>query len=104
MRGDGAKGKHCRIGQKCYNERMTRHEQIQKTRTLKLVAVGNSTGVILPKDVLQSLGVQQGDQLSISRVPNGIEIRPYDPDFEEQMAVARDVMRRRKNALRELAK
>lgn len=74
------------------------------TKLLKLIAVGNSTGIILPREVLSSLGVGQGDSLSLSAVPGGIELRARDPDFDEQMAVARDVMRRRRKALRELAK
>jgi putative addiction module antidote len=73
-------------------------------KPLKLIPIGNSTGVILPKDVLARLHVAQGDAVSISDTPGGIELRPYEPDFEEQMAVARRVMERRRLALRELAK
>ena len=74
------------------------------TKPLKLIAVGNSTGVILPREMLSRLGVQQGDVVSVVATDQGIELRPFDPDFEEQMAVARDVMQRRRKALRELAK
>jgi len=74
------------------------------TKPLKLIAIGNSTGVILPKEILARLRVEQGDSLSIAETPFGLELRPHDPDFEEQMAVARDVMKRRRAALRELAK
>lgn len=73
-------------------------------KPLKLIPIGNSTGVILPKDVLARLRVGQGDAVSVSETPGGIELRPYEPDFEEQMAVARGVMERRRRALRELAK
>ena len=73
-------------------------------KALKLIPIGNSTGVILPKDVLARLHVVQGDMVSISDIPGGIELRPQEPDFEEQMAVARRVMERRRLALRELAK
>lgn len=73
-------------------------------KALKLIPIGNSTGVILPKDVLARLHVAQGDTVSISETPGGVELRPYEPDFEEQMAVARRVMERRRLALRELAK
>ncbi|PTQ12991.1 AbrB/MazE/SpoVT family DNA-binding domain-containing protein [Sphingomonas oleivorans] len=73
-------------------------------KPLKLIPIGNSTGVILPKDVLARLRLEQGDALSIAETPGGIELRPYEADFEEQMAVARQVMRRRQAALRELAK
>lgn len=71
---------------------------------LKITAIGNSAGVILPKEVLAQLGVDKGDSLSVVRTPNGIELSPYDPTFDEQMKIARDIMARYRNALRELAK
>jgi putative addiction module antidote len=73
-------------------------------KSLKLIAIGNSTGVILPKELLQELGVDQGDSLFPVQTPNGVELRPEDTDFEEEMKILRDVMRRRRSALRELAK
>jgi putative addiction module antidote len=74
------------------------------TKPIKLIAIGNSTGVVLPKDILARLRVDQGDTLYVSEGPNGVELRVHDPDFEDQMAVARDVMKRRRKALHELAK
>jgi putative addiction module antidote len=71
---------------------------------LKITAIGNSAGVILPKEVLAQLGVDKGDSLSVVRTPNGIELSAYDPTFDEQMKIARDIMARYRNALRELAK
>ena len=71
---------------------------------LKITAIGNSAGVILPKEVLAQLGVDKGDSLSVVTTPNGIELSAYDPTFDEQMKVARDIMARYRNALRELAK
>ncbi|HEX4693229.1 AbrB/MazE/SpoVT family DNA-binding domain-containing protein [Sphingomonas sp.] len=73
-------------------------------KPLKLIKIGNSTGVILPKDVLARLRVALGEEVSITNTPEGIELRRHDAGFEEQMRVARDVMKRRRNALRELAK
>lgn len=73
-------------------------------KPLKLIKIGNSTGVILPKDVLARLRVELGEEVSITNTPEGIELRRHDVGFEEQMKVARDVMKRRRNALRELAK
>jgi putative addiction module antidote len=73
-------------------------------QNVKITAIGNSAGIILPKEVLAQLGVDKGDSLSVVRTPNGIELTPYDPTFDEQMKVARDVMARYRNALRELAK
>ena len=75
-----------------------------KTYALKVIKVGNSSGVILPKEVLANLRVTLGDQLSIVDVPGGVALKRYDPGFEEQMEAAREVMARRRNALRELAK
>jgi putative addiction module antidote len=72
--------------------------------TLKLKAVGNSTGVILPKDILAKLRVERGDSLYVLETPNGIELTPYDPEFEQQMETARNVMKERRSVLRELAK
>jgi len=73
-------------------------------KPLKLIPIGNSTGLILPKDVLAELGAEQGDSISYVKTPDGIELRTTDVDFDAQMEVARDVMRRRRKALRELAK
>ena len=73
-------------------------------KPLKLIPIGNSTGIIFPKELLQALGVVQGDSLIVTKTPDGIELRTGSADFEQQMQVARDVMRRRRAALRELAK
>lgn len=72
--------------------------------TLKLKAVGNSTGVILPKEVLAKLHVEKGDSLYVVETANGIELTPYDPKFERQMNAARKIMKKRRGVLRELAK
>lgn len=72
--------------------------------TLKITKIGNSAGVILPKEVLAHLGASVGETVSVVTTPRGIEIVHAEPDFDEQMAVAREVMARRKRALRELAK
>jgi len=87
-----------------YNACMNKMPPLPAGHALKLVKIGNSTGVILPKDLLDRMGVQQGDSLTI--VPDGIgfALKPHDPEFEKQMAAAREVMKRRKKALRELAK
>jgi putative addiction module antidote len=71
---------------------------------LKVTKIGNSAGVVLPKELLAHLDVSIGETLSVSKTPHGIELSVRDPDFDAQMAVAREVMARRKRALRELAK
>lgn len=71
---------------------------------VKVRKVGNSLGVILTKDVVESLGVAEGDELFAIRTPDGIRLTPYDPDFAEAVESTRDYMRRHRNAMRELAK
>lgn len=73
-------------------------------KPLKLIPIGNSTGVILPRELLRDLGAEQGDTLFPVRTPNGVELRRADPEFIEDMELARDIMRERRNVLRELAK
>ena len=71
---------------------------------LKLTAIGNSAGVVLPKEVLARLKVDKGDSVYLTESPDGYRLTPYDPDFERQMAAARKIMKRRRAVLRELAK
>lgn len=71
---------------------------------LKITKIGNSAGVILPKELLARLRVGPGDMLSVIETVRGIELSAAESDFDEQMAAARAVMARRKQALRELAK
>ena len=71
--------------------------------TLKLTTVGNSTGVVLPKEILERLRVGRGDLLYVSETPDGIALTPYDPDFARQMEVAEGVMRQDRDVLRKLA-
>ena len=71
---------------------------------LKITKVGNSAGIILPKELLAHLNTQVGESVSVVTTPRGIELSSAEPDFEAQMKVAREVMARRKQALRELAK
>ncbi|MBC8123744.1 MAG: AbrB/MazE/SpoVT family DNA-binding domain-containing protein [Gemmatimonadaceae bacterium] len=70
---------------------------------LKLTTVGNSVGVVLPREVLAKLKAQKGDTLFLTETPDGYEISAYDPEFEQQMEAARQVMRHYRNTLRELA-
>lgn len=72
-------------------------------KKLKLRAIGNSTGVVLPKEILEKLRVRQGDELMVLETPDGITLTSYDPEFARQMDVAENVMRRRRNLLRKLA-
>ncbi len=66
--------------------------------------IGNSTGVILPKEAVARLKVQKGDSVFLTETPDGYSISPYDPEFEAQMEAARRGMAKYRNALRELAR
>jgi len=66
--------------------------------------IGNSEGVILPKDVLQNLGLKTGDTLELREVDNGIELVHQKADLTEQLRAARIGMQKYRIALRELAK
>ena len=72
--------------------------------TLKLTAIGNSTGIILPRELLEKLRAQRGDTLYAIETPNGIELTAYDPEFARQMELADGIMREDRDALRQLAK
>ena len=71
---------------------------------LKLTQIGNSVGVILPKELLAQLGLQKGDTVYAVETPDGLRLTASDPEFAVQMDVARRVMKKRRAALRELAK
>ena len=71
--------------------------------TLKITTVGNSAGVVLPKEILKYLRVSKGDTLYVVETPNGIEISPYNPEFAKQMNLAEQVMREDRDVLKKLA-
>ncbi|MDP3826155.1 MAG: AbrB/MazE/SpoVT family DNA-binding domain-containing protein [Polaromonas sp.] len=71
---------------------------------LKLTQIGNSVGVILPKEVLARLKVEKGDTLFMSEAANGFTLSTYSPEFEAQMTEARRIMKKRRAVLHELAK
>jgi putative addiction module antidote len=71
--------------------------------TLKLTQVGNSLGAIFPKDLLAKLNLGKGDEIYLTESPDGFRITKSGPEFEVQMAVAREVMKENRAVLRELA-
>jgi putative addiction module antidote len=71
--------------------------------TTKIIAIGNSAGIILPKEALARLNVQKGDTFYITEGPHGISLMPFDPDFAIQMEAAREVMRENRDVLKRLA-
>lgn len=70
---------------------------------LKITTVGNSAGVVLPKELLARLHVEKGDTLYVTELPDGIKLAPYDPEFGRQMEVAERIMRENRDLLRKLA-
>ena len=72
--------------------------------TLKLTQIGNSVGVILPREILSRLKLEKGDSVFVTETPDGVALTPYDPAFEDQMVAARRIMKKRRDVLRELAK
>ena len=73
-------------------------------RTLKVRKIGNSLGVVLPKDVLAKLGLGEGGELTVTETPDGIALTAFDDEVARQIEIGRDLMKRYRNALRELAK
>lgn len=71
---------------------------------LKLTAVGNSTGVILPREVLARLRAEKGDTIFLTETPDGFRVTPYDAEFEKQMKIGRKILKKHRGLLRELAK
>lgn len=71
--------------------------------TLRLTTIGNSTGVVLPKEILARLRVEKGDALYVLETRGGIELTPFDPDLARQMDLAEEIMRKERDVLRKLA-
>jgi len=72
--------------------------------SLKITKVGNSAGVVLPKEILAKLRAGVGDTLYVSEAPDGIRITVSNPEFEAKMALAEQIMREDRDILRVLAK
>lgn len=71
---------------------------------LKLTQIGNSVGLVLPKELLARLRVEKGDTLYVTESPQGIAITPYDPSIADQLAEGRGFMREYRDAFHALAK
>jgi putative addiction module antidote len=72
--------------------------------TLKLTQIGNSLGVILPKELLARLKVEKGDSLYVTDAVNGVMLTPYDPALDEQIDAGREFMREYRDTFHQLAK
>ena len=72
---------------------------------LKLRKVGNSVGIVFPKEALAKLNATEGDTVTLTDDADGsLRIKASDPEFARQMSVAEDIIKRYRNALHELAK
>ena len=71
---------------------------------MKLRKIGGSLGVIIPKDELARLRVEEGDDLYGIPYEGGLQIQPFDPSFERKLKAFEHTRKRYRNALRELAK
>ena len=72
--------------------------------TLKLTQIGNSVGLILPKEVLVRLKLVKGDTVFLTDAPGAVTITPHDPSFEEQLEIGREFMREYRDTFNALAK
>ena len=72
--------------------------------TLKLTRIGNSVGVILPKQMLARLKLGKGDFVHVTDTPDGLALTPFDPSFDEQIEMGREFMREYRDTFRALAK
>jgi putative addiction module antidote len=80
----------------CYHNRMN--------QSLKIKKIGNSAGIILPKELLARLRVEPGDTLFVTEAPDGLRLTAADPDFAAKMQLAETIMREDRDILRVLAK
>jgi putative addiction module antidote len=71
--------------------------------TVKITTIGNSVGIVLPKEILGRLHVEKGDSLYLLETPEGIQLTPYDQNFAGEMDAAKRVMRKHRDVLRKLA-
>jgi putative addiction module antidote len=76
----------------------------RRMHQLKLTQIGNSVGVILPREVLARLKLEKGDTVYVTDTPDGFALTPFDPSFEEQLELGREFMREYRDTFRALAK
>ena len=70
----------------------------------KLTQIGNSVGVILPKEVLARLKLEKGQTLFVTETSEGVVLTPYDPELEEQVQAGRAFMQEFRSTFHQLAK
>ena len=70
---------------------------------LKITTIGNSLGVIFPKELLAKMNLTKGDHLIATYTPDGVHLTPHDDDFADQMAIAEYIMHQDREVLKKLA-
>lgn len=83
---------------------MNKQSSSSSHRPLKLIKIGNSTGVVLPKELLARLRLEQGDDIFASETSNGFELSAYDIDFAKKMEMAEKIMHEDRDILHILSK
>lgn len=73
------------------------------SKMLKIRKIGNSVGVVLPRELLAVLDAKEGDELSVTETPSGIQLNKPDTEFEDHMKRVDEIMKRYPNTLRALA-
>jgi putative addiction module antidote len=71
---------------------------------LKIIQIGNSLGITLPKEMLAGMNVDKGSTITVTPGPDGYRLTPYDPEVEKQIEAGREFMREYRDTLRALAK
>ena len=71
--------------------------------TVKITTIGNSVGIVLPKEVLNSLHVEKGDMLYVTHSPEGVQLSPYNPELARKLEAFEQVMRVNRDVLKKLA-
>ena len=71
--------------------------------TLTITKIGNSEGVILPKEILAKLRVSKDDKIHITETPEGLLITPYDSSIKEQLEIGREFMKEYRDTFKVLA-
>jgi len=71
---------------------------------LKLTQIGNSVGLILPKELLARLKLEKGDTVFVTEAANGVNLSPYDPALDEELALGREFMHDYRDTFHQLAK
>lgn len=83
---------------------MNKQSSSSSHRPLKLIKIGNSTGVVLPKELLARLRLELGDEIFASETPNGLQLSAYNADFAKKMEMAETIMQEDRDILHILSK